>query len=202
MILGILLTIAALIATGFFAVLWLVGKSAVTQEASNVFPDATRSLIVRAMDRLPEDARKRYEEEWLAGFEEAIEKRPIWAFREAVSLYRGAGRIARELAPAPEPAARGQARVGLTADAAVARASGIFTQIRQIMDQIRQTIDRLSHLVDLMAYRIEEYFRRFYGLYGLDYRIQAQLGRLLRMGSRLLLILLCFLLAHNVLGWI
>jgi hypothetical protein len=85
----------------------MVLKDAAKKEAAAVLPECTRSLIRRAQNRLPEEARTRFEEEWPAGFEESIEKRPAWALAQAVSLYRGARQIAAELEPAPASASAG-----------------------------------------------------------------------------------------------
>lgn len=170
MIVAALLTIVGLFISGLLLVLWWVSKSAVTQEASNVLPDATRSLVDRAMNRLPEDARRRYEEEWPAGFEEAIEKRPIWAFREAVSLYRGARRIARALEPTP--AVRGRGRVGLAADSAVAGATGILGRFQRLLNRLSSSVDRI---VD----PFEPIVRRFCRLAGFGDRVTRPLVRTL-----------------------
>jgi len=194
MILGILLAITALFATGFFAVLWLVGKSAVTQEASNVLPDATRRLIGRAKNRLPEDARKRYEEEWPAGFEEAIEKRPIWAFREAVSLHHGARRIARELEPTPVPAGRGRLRIGFAANSAVSRASGLVARVRE-------ATSRASRFVEQIAHGFRDAMYRVYGPRAAE-QIITLLGQRLPTLIRLVLAGSCVLLVHNVFGFL
>ena len=97
-------------------VLWLILRDAMNKEAAAVIPERTRSLIERAKNRIPEEARPRWEEEWPAGFAEAIEKRPVWALREAISLYRGARKIAAELEPAVASAGghKGMARPAIS----------------------------------------------------------------------------------------
>lgn len=55
---------------------WLIPRDAMNKEAAAVIPERTRSLLERAKNRLPEEARPRWEEEWPTGFAEAIEKRP------------------------------------------------------------------------------------------------------------------------------
>jgi hypothetical protein len=193
MILGIILVIGMLVASSLVAVLWLVGKSAVTQEASNVLPDATRTLIDRAKNRLPEEARQRYEEEWPAGFEEAIEKRPIWAFREAVSLYRGAGRIARALEPSPEFVGRGRFRIGFAADSAAARASDLAARIKR-------PILGFPRRIELIMWNIA---KSLYDLY--DARIAGsvltELSLFRRIFTYLVLLVSLYSLLHDVFGW-
>jgi hypothetical protein len=98
--------IVAVLLLALASMFWLILRDAMSKEAAAVIPERTRSLIARAKDRLPEEARPRWEEEWPAGFAEAIEKRPVWALREAISLYRGARRIAAELEPAVASAGR------------------------------------------------------------------------------------------------
>lgn len=186
MILGVLIAVAFLLASGFLAVLWLVGKSAVTQEASNVLPDATRRLIDRTKDRLPEEARSRYEEEWPAGFDEAIEKRPIWAFREAVSLYLGARQIARELEPAPVPARRGRARVGIAANSAVANASHLATRLRDGGNRLLAGFERFERLL------IERIARTVF------LRFSARNHAVLRLALRVYILLLPALVAFAI----
>ena len=99
-VLAIAIAALSLLFLAFVSAIVLVLKDAATKEAAAVLPECTRSVIDRARKRLPEDARKRFEEEWPAGFEEAIERRPAWALMQAISLYRGAGQIARVLEPA------------------------------------------------------------------------------------------------------
>jgi hypothetical protein len=101
---SVLLVVMGLAAAAVLAAFFLIVKAAVSQEAASVLPEATRNLLERAKDRLPEEGRARWEEEWPAAFERAIEKRPIWAFREAISLYLGSRRIAKALQPAAAPA--------------------------------------------------------------------------------------------------
>jgi hypothetical protein len=100
-LLSLAISILGLVLLVFGSVILLILRDAMTKEAAAVIPERTRSLIERAKNRLPEEARPRWEEEWPAGFAEAIEKRPVWALREAISLYRGARRIAVEMEPAP-----------------------------------------------------------------------------------------------------
>ena len=105
---AVLLTLGSLLLLVVGATIFLVLKDAAAKEAAAVLPECTRNLISRAKDQLPEGARERFEEEWLAGFEEAIEKRPAWALAQAISLYRGARQISRELKPAPAPSGAGR----------------------------------------------------------------------------------------------
>jgi len=99
-ILTIAVAIGSLSILALITALLLVLKDAANKEAAAVIPECTRSLIRKAQGALPEEARTRFEEEWSAGFEEAIEKRPAWALVQAISLYRGARQISRELKPA------------------------------------------------------------------------------------------------------
>ena len=100
-VLGVLAVVGLFMAGGLLALMALVLKSAATKEAEAILPTATRGFIDRARDRLPAGARPRWEEEWPAGFQEAIEKRPLWALREAIYLYMSAARVARALEPVP-----------------------------------------------------------------------------------------------------
>lgn len=102
-VLAIAIAILSLLLLALVSAIVLVLRDAATKEAAAVLPECTRNVIERARDRLPEDARARFEEEWPAGFEDAIERRPAWALMQAISLYRGAGQIARVLEPATAP---------------------------------------------------------------------------------------------------
>jgi Na+-translocating ferredoxin:NAD+ oxidoreductase RnfG subunit len=82
-VVSVVLALFGLLAAALLGALWLVLKAAVSQEAASVLPAATRSLLHRAKMRLPLEAQPRWEEEWPAGFHNAIEKRPIWALRES-----------------------------------------------------------------------------------------------------------------------
>jgi len=151
MLLSLALVAVGLAATALLATLWLVLKAAVSQEAAAVIPEASRSLLKRAKERLPLDAQPRWEEEWPAGFEQAIERRPIWALREALSLYLGAGRIARELEPSTVVAGRGWGRVGALGSSAIARFGRFgkwFSQITGIVREINEGLAfRLEQLL-------------------------------------------------------
>jgi len=105
---AVMLAIGALLLLAVVTAIMLVLKDAAAKEAAAVLPECTRNLIGRAKDQLPEGARQRFEEEWLAGFEEAIERRPAWALVQAISLYRGARQISRELKPATAPSGAGR----------------------------------------------------------------------------------------------
>ena len=88
---------AALLAAGLLALAWLILRTAVTKEIEAVLPILMTWLLRRARDKLPEEERDRWEEEWGAGFGPAMETRPIWGFREALCLYLSAARVARTL---------------------------------------------------------------------------------------------------------
>lgn len=113
-------------------VFWLILRDAMNKEAAAVIPERTRSLIERAKNRLPEEARPRWEEEWPAGFADAIDKRPVWALREAISLYRGARKIAAELKPAVAPASshKGMARPAISSVKARATYAKLIARLR------------------------------------------------------------------------
>lgn len=66
--------IGSLLVLALIGALLLVLKDAANKEAAAIIPEFTRSLIRKAQEVLPEEARARFEEEWSAGFEEAIEK--------------------------------------------------------------------------------------------------------------------------------
>ncbi|HWO83597.1 MAG TPA: hypothetical protein VNM38_07395 [Solirubrobacterales bacterium] len=150
MILGVALALLGLIAAAVLGAFWLVLKAAMNQEAASVVPAMTRGLLTRARARLPQDAQPRWEEEWPAGFEEAIEKRPIWAMRQAMSLYAGAGRIARELEPATEAAGKASPRLGSVGSSAIAN----IDRIRGPLGKVWEFLRRLDADVALQLRRI------------------------------------------------
>jgi hypothetical protein len=100
----IMLVIFGFLGMVFTAVLFWVIRALVTQEVAHIVPALTYDLLRRAAERLPDEHREHLLEEWRAEIEDMAEKRPLLALSEAVSLHRGARRIARELEPASVPA--------------------------------------------------------------------------------------------------
>jgi hypothetical protein len=118
-VVGVLVAIISLIGIGLLAFVVLVLKDAASKEAAAIIPACTRNLIDRAKCQLPDGERERWEEEWLAGFEKAIEERPVWALFQAISNLRGARQIARQLQPAPaSPSNRWAGLTGVAAGTA------------------------------------------------------------------------------------
>jgi hypothetical protein len=161
-IFGALLVVGGLFVVGFVALLVLILKSAVNKEAEAVLPATTRSLIDRARKKLPEEARPRWEEEWPAGFDLAIEKRPIWALREAISLYRGARNMARAYEPAPARIGRGRPLGDLGSFLATG-AGGLVGSMRSFLRLIDQFFDALTDLSDWVFESVDRAIDMIFG---------------------------------------
>jgi len=142
-----ILAALGLLASATLGVMWLVIKAAVNQEAASVVPGITKSLLEQAKSQLPSDAQPRWEEEWPAGFKAAIEKRPIWALREAFSLYVGARRIARSLEPATAPAGVA-GRFGSIRMTAAARFGWLLNQLSKGLEFYRDLFAQFSEQLD------------------------------------------------------
>lgn len=146
-ILDLVLAVVGLLGVAVLAVLWLVVKTAASQEAASVVPGVTKRVLTQAKSQLPSDAQPRWEEEWPAGFEVAIEKRPLWALREALSLYVGARRIARELEPATAPAGV-SGRLGEIKTSAAARFGWLLDRFSRWLDFYRRVLEEVTEEFD------------------------------------------------------
>lgn len=99
--LGTLGAILVVLGIALGSLLWRVLGKVLGNELEAAVPELAQGLLEKAVERIPAEHRPRLEEEWTAGLKGSLQKRPLWALLQAVSLYQKAGHIAAELEPAP-----------------------------------------------------------------------------------------------------
>lgn len=99
LLLGGLGTIAVVIGVTLGSILGRAFGKVLSSELEAAIPELAKGMLQKAIERLPEESRERFAEEWAAGLKVPLEKQPLVALAQAISLYQRARRIAAELEP-------------------------------------------------------------------------------------------------------